>query len=119
MHRDSMENFPLAERNVVNDGVPVFNKLPDGITEFEHSVPRQAIGSGGRRFTHCTNCKGWVSGPPFLQNKAQNAMPFVAGDHASNIYRCRRCGQPLEAGAPGGKEKTNKSGIGPEGTLRP
>ena len=120
MHRDTMENFPLAEKNIVDQGVPVFKKLPEGISEIKYSVPRQASGSDGRRFTHCPEgCKGWVSGPPFTHNRAQNAMPFVAGEQASNIYRCRRCGRPLDAGPVGGIEQKNKSGIGTEGTLRP
>ncbi len=116
MEGDRVPIFPLAETNVVNDGVPVYKQLPEGVTEFEHSVPPQATGSGGRRFTNCKNCKGWVAGAPVLQTKA---TPFVAGDQASNIYRCRRCGQPLDTGSPGGVEKKNKSGVGTEGTLRP
>jgi hypothetical protein len=108
--------FPLAETNVVNTGVPVYKKLPEGITEIANSVPRQAQGSGGRRFTLCTHCKGWVAGTPVLQTKA---TPFVAGVQASNIYRCRRCGFPLDTGPAGGVEKKNASGIGTEGTLRP
>jgi hypothetical protein len=116
MHNAENQVFPLGEQNPANAGLDVFKKLPDGISEFEHSVPRQAIGSGGRRFTLCRNCKGWVAGPPHLQTKA---TPFAAGDQASNLYRCRRCGQPLDTGMPGGLEKKNKSGIGTEGALRP
>ena len=116
MDGDRLPIFPLAEVNVVNEGVPVYKTLPKGLSEFEHSVPRQAVGSGGRRFTLCNNCRGWVAGTPVLQTKA---TPFVAGDQASNIYRCRRCGQPLDTGPSGGVEKKNKSGIGTEGNLRP
>ncbi len=116
MNNAENQIFPLAERNVVNEGVPVSKALPEGMTEFAYSVPRQATGSEGRRSTWCQRCGGWVAGAPHLQTKA---TPFVSGDQASNIYRCRRCGFPLDTGMPGGTEQKNKSGIGTEGTLRP
>jgi hypothetical protein len=114
-----MGNFPLGERNIVNDGIPVFKDIPDGLTEYKHSCPRQATGSGGRRATYCVRCKGWVSGEPAMQNRTQHAMPFVAADFNTTIFRCRRCGHPLDAGPVGGTEQSNDSGIGTEGGLRP
>lgn len=114
-----MSNFNLDETNVVNQGIEVYKKLPEGIEQFPHSAPPQAVGSGGRRFTWCANCGGWIPFGPVIQNRGQNAMPFTAGPQASSIYRCRRCGQPIDTNTTPGAEKKNASGIGTEGTLRP
>lgn len=119
MSRDSMGQFPLGERNIVNEGIPVYKELPPGITEFKYSIPRQATGSGDRRFTYCDRCKGWVAGRPWLQNRVQNAMPFIAGDFNTSIYRCNRCGFPLDTGPLGGSEQANSTGIGTDGGIRP
>jgi hypothetical protein len=117
MNNAENQVFPLGERNISNEGAPVLKKLPSDVSEYEHSVPRQALGTGGRRYTYCTNCSGWVAGPPHLQTKA---TPFAKTvDNETNIYRCRRCGQPLDTRVAGGAEQKNKSGIGGEGQLRP
>lgn len=116
MNNAENQVFPLSDRPSADAQSDVYKKLPPNVSEFEHSVPRQATGPNGQRFTWCKRCGGWVAGPPHLQTKA---TPFVAGEQASNIFHCRRCGFPLDTGPVGGKEKTNKSGIGLEGHLRP
>ena len=116
MDGDRVPIFPLSEHNFQDAGKDVFKALPKGCTEFAHSCPRQATGSGGRRFSFCNRCGGWVAGAPVLQTKS---TPHVEGDRASNLYRCHRCGFPLDTGPAIGTEKKNVSGIGTEGTLRP
>ncbi len=71
---------------------PNYTELPEGIEEFPHSNPPQAVGKG-RRFHRCPTC-GWVEGGPVLE--PQNApWPLDGNRQPQTLHRCRRCNKVL------------------------